>query len=213
MTKSILGFIIVFSLVSNLNASEKFVTGGINASQFYDAISKPLPGYSLGFGWEWKKGASLAFIFSPSFLYRGVKLENKTVWDQNETMYKEDIWCRIGYLDLPFCMRRYLGGRSFFLSAGLSPALGVYDGSDQKILSKEVFPTGHYPAPHDFNVNIDNYPPIGATLDIFLGGGHRTDQLSLEGLLRLSWGEAGTVKGINIGSQFISFSILGSYYF
>src|SRR3990172_10430227 len=129
MKTAILSIILCILYTSSIFAAEKFLTAGLNVSQFHDAVSKPLPGYSIGFGWEWKKGRSSALLFSPSFLYRGVKLEDKKIWNEPNKILIDDIWCKIGYLDLPFCYRIYFNNSSFYFSGGLSISLAVYDGS------------------------------------------------------------------------------------
>ena len=49
--KKFITFVFIFHIFSpNLFAVEKYVVGGINASQFYNIISKPMTGYSVGVG-------------------------------------------------------------------------------------------------------------------------------------------------------------------
>lgn len=203
---------LVMSFSVNSFAAEKFITTGLNISQFYDAVAKPLPGYSFGFGWEWKTGRTSSLLFSPSYFYKASKLENKSVWNQDDSLHLEDILCRLGYVDLPFVIRRYSQDKTIFVSIGLAFALAIKDASFKKTKSTIMFPTGQRPGEHDFNVNIDYYPPIGGSIDLMLGGGKKINRFTIEGLLRISYGEAGTIKGINIHHQFITFSILGSYY-
>lgn len=211
MKKIVLTLIIVLSLISNIYASEKFVITGLNVSQFYDTISKPLPGYSIGFGWEWKKGCSSALIFSPSFFSQKVKLENKTVRLESSEFFKMDIWCRISYLDLPFFYRHYFRDDSFYLSGGFSFNIGVYDGSETKN-NRQISKIPR----SDFKFNMDPGPFYilgSSTFDVLLNGGIRANRLAIGGLLRMSMGDIGTIKSIEIDSHIISFSILGSWYF
>ncbi len=67
MKKNLYGLAVVLLLVSEASSREKFLTFGLNASRFYDIGSTPLPGYSLGFGWEWKSGKS-SWLFIPGFI-------------------------------------------------------------------------------------------------------------------------------------------------
>ena len=207
---------LVLLLVSEASSREKFLTFGLNTSHFYDIGSKSLPGYSLGFGWEWRIGRSSAFVFSPSYLYRGVKLENKTVWDQSYRMFEEDIWCRIGYVDLPFCYRQYFRNTSLNLSAGLSLAFAVHDGSDDMILyERRIF---GYPGKHDYNVNIDPGPGYilnSSSLDYMFGSGFRIRRLATVAMIRISIGRVETIARdiAHVNSRFITFSVSGLWYF
>ena len=215
MKKHIIVLLALSLSTFDLLAAEHYLTGGVNLSQFYNAISKPLSGFSLGLGWEWKIGRSSTLLFGPSYLYKGAKLENKTVWDQSSTLFEEDIWCRIGYLDLPFCYRQYDRNNSSYLTAGLSFSFAIHDGSNIKVL-KESRIFGHN-VKHDYAVNIDRGPGYilnSSSLDFILGGGIGIKRLSLGGFARISVGRVHTVLDIgHINSRFVSYSVLGSWYF
>jgi len=211
---AVTSFFIVFTLLSNIYASEKLITAGINLSQFYDEISKPLPGYSLGFGWEWKIGVSSALIFSPSFLYRGAKLENKTVWDGSDWLRSYNIWYQRGYIDLMFVYQYYLNRYRIYLNLGLSETIAVNDGSSIKLLSEEYLPT-HNPDSFDFNINMDpGLLIVNRSLDLVISIGKRFNAFAFGGILRTALvGKEETVHSININSQFITFATIVSWYF
>lgn len=216
MKKYLSALMLVLLLFAGAQASEKYLTVGLNASRFYDISSKPLPGYSFGFGWEWKMGSSSALLFSPSFLYRGAKLESKTIWNEIEWLYKDNIWCRLGYLDLPFSYRHYLRKSSLFFSTGLSISLALYDGSNIKVVSRKHI-SGHFSLPYDYTVNIDPGPLYvleSSSLDFLLGSGIRLSNVAIVGLVRFSGSDVDTIAGIHsLKSNFGTFSILGSWYF
>lgn len=214
MKKQLFALAVILVFFTRGQASEKFITGGLNISQFYDAISKPLPGYSIGFGWEWKLSSSLALLFSPSYLYRGAKLEKKTVWSElSNRLFEEDIWCRIGYLELPLNCRYYYN--SLYLSAGISANLAVHDGSNSKTISERT--VYGYPGKHDYSVDIDAVPGYilgSSSIDCILGGGIRKGILAIGGAARISFGKRKSLHRIQIGnSDFISLSVLGFWYF
>jgi|GEM_PF-3457244 len=213
--KYIIVLLVLLISVFDVLAAERFFTGGVNVSHFCNAISKPLPGFSLGLGWEWKIGRSSTLLFGPSYLYKGAKLENKTVWDQSSTLFEEDIWCRIGYLDLPFCYRQYNRNNSSYLTAGISFSFAIHDGSNMKILKESRIFAHHVKS--DYAVNIDRSPGYilnSSSLDFILGGGIRIKQISVGGFAKISVGRVGTVLDIgHINARFISYSVLGSWYF
>ncbi len=151
-----------------------------------------------------------------SGLYRGVKLENKTIWDESSRILTEDIWCRVGYGDLPLYYRRYFRNEKFYLSAGLSLSLAVQDASFSKRLGERI--VSGYPGKHDYGVNIDPglaYILNSSSIDYMFGGGWRTKRLGIALMVRISTGRVETISGDigNINSEFVTFSLLGSWYF
>jgi len=201
--------------VFDLFAAEYYLTGGVNVSQFYDAIAKPLPGYSLGFGWEWKKGRDSAWLFSPSFLFRGAKLENKTIWmDSRDRLLTENIWCRRGYLDLPLLYRRCFDGQGVFLSAGSSASIAIYEASSIQVLVEKHLQTGHYPGPHDYYAGVMDKLGYDSSIDAILGAGTRIENLSIAGYAQMAYGKIKTIESISgINASFVTFSIALSWYF
>ena len=205
---------VIFSTY-DLFAAEHYLTGGVNVSQFYDAIAKPLPGYSLGFGWEWNKGRSSAWLFSPSFLFRGAKLENKTIWvDSRDRLFTENIWCRRGYLDLPLLYRRYFSSHCIYLSAGVSASTAIYEASSKQVLIEKHLPTGHYPGPHDYYAGVVDKIGYDSSIDAILGAGTRLRNLSIAGYVHLAYGKIKTIYSISgINGSFITCSVIVSWYF
>jgi len=211
---AVTSFFIVFTLLSNIYASEKFISGGVNLSQFYDEISKPLPGYSLGFGWEWEIGGSSALLFRPTFLYRGTKLENKKIWT-GWYLFTENIWCRRGYLDLPLLYRYYFSNHKVYLSAGLSLSLAIYDNSRDQVLDEKYYSAG-YLGPYDYGGGPVDKLVYDSSIDAIFEVGTRlnNNNLTIGRLIHMAYGEIETIDSIgNINGSFITFSVLVSWYF
>jgi len=214
MRKSIFALIFLLVLAPKVFASEKFISAGLNISRFYDSISKPLPGYSITFGWEWQKGRSWALIFSPSFLYRGTRLENKTVWWEGEaTLLTLHIWCRRGFLDLPLFYRHYFRSPSVYWAAGLSLSLGVYDNSRTRRVSERRLPTGHYPGHYDYYLGPEDKIGYDSSIDAILAVGKKLKRFAIEGNIRMSYGAITIVDDISgINSNFMTLSLFISWY-
>ena len=196
-------------------ASEKFVTVSGNMSHFYDMISKPRTGYSIGCGWEWNKNSKSSILFSPSYLYRSVYLNNKSVWLEFDELFIVDITCRIGYLDFPIEYRYYVKNHATYLSGGLSPCIAVYDGSEAKIIERSPV---HNRPETDFTISIDPgfaYQLSSSSVDVFLGAGTMFGNYSISGLMRASLGNVGNVdKGeFELNSKLISYIITLSWYY
>ena len=212
--KNFIAFVLIFCIFSpNLFAVERCVVGGINASQFYNIISKPMTGYSVGVGWEWGLGQSSALLFSPGYLYRGAKLENKVASMGSMGDYVIlDMESRVGYVEFPVKYRQYFSNRSLFLSLGCSFCLAVYDGSDTNIIYKGV----PQQRPVDFNIDIDPgmlYQLYSTTIDLSFGVGVKRDHFNLGFYTRLALGDTGSLHSIRVGGKFISLSVTSSWYF
>ncbi|MBD3376148.1 hypothetical protein GF406_14020 [candidate division KSB1 bacterium] len=212
--KKFITFVFIFHIFfsPNLFAVEKYVVGGINASQFYNIISKPMTGYTVGVGWEWGLGQSSALLFTPGYFSRSGKLENKVVYSGGAIYAVLDMECHVGYFELPLTYRQYFRNRSLFLSLGCSFCLAVYDGSDTNTLYSGV----PLQRPVDFNFNIDPgmlYQLYSSTIDLSFGVGVKRDHFDLGFYTRLALGDTGSLDSIKVGGKFISLSVISSWYF
>ncbi len=220
MKKYILFLLFGFILSSNVFAAERYLTGGLNVSLFYDVGSKPLLGFSLGVGKEWRVGKKYSLTTALSYYYRGALVENKMVYHPNWLNIFNAHW-RVGYMEIPLSLKMYLSNHhnnSFYISSGISTCLAIYDGSTIEQIYKEPSPPKYFENKADYDVNEDPgflYQLESSTIDISICAGKKTKRIAIESQIRMNaLGEVGTLHGVrSINSKFLTFAIIGYYYF
>ena len=220
MRKYLYGLMLVLLLFTRAQAGEGYLTGGLNVSRFYDVGSKPLLGFSLGYGQEWSISEPLALTFGLSYFYRGARVENKIIYHPS-WLHIVNMNCRVGYIEIPFSFRWYFVrgiDRRYYFSCALCASLAICDGTDiERIKSEEnpkEFPRDkahYYPNEDpDFTTILDS-----SAFDIIVSSGIKWNKFSIEGQARYNfYGDVDTLaRTAGINSKFFTMQILVSWYF